>query len=60
MSAFPAAYLSRHGGTPWTVSSRHTSLTNLPLTAEGELEAVELGKRLGHLSALLPAHSPGR
>ena len=46
MSAFPAAYLARHGGTAWTVSSRHTGLTNLPLTAEGELEAVELGKRL--------------
>jgi broad specificity phosphatase PhoE len=46
MSAFPVAYLARHGETAWTVSRRHTGWTDLPLIAEGELEAVKLGERL--------------
>ena len=46
MSAFPVAYLARHGATAWTVSRRHTGWTDLPLSAEGELEAVKLGERL--------------
>ncbi len=39
-------YFIRHGGTEWSVSSRHTSRTELPLTAQGEEEAMGLAHRL--------------
>jgi probable phosphoglycerate mutase len=47
MSAgLPVAFLARHGETAWTISHQHTGLTDLPLTAQGEAEAVRLGERL--------------
>jgi broad specificity phosphatase PhoE len=46
MSALPVVYLARHGGTAWSASHRHTGSTDLPLTPEGELEAIQLGDRL--------------
>jgi broad specificity phosphatase PhoE len=46
MSALPVVYLARHGGTAWSVAHRHTGSTDLPLTPEGELEAIQLGGRL--------------
>jgi len=42
----PVVYIARHGDTAWTVSGQHTGLTDLPLTAEGELHARRLGERL--------------
>lgn len=39
-------YLVRHGETPWTVSGRHTGLTEVPLTADGEIQALGLGRLL--------------
>lgn len=39
-------YFVRHGETEWTFSSRHTGLTDIPLTALGEDEVREWGKRL--------------
>jgi len=42
----PSVYMARHGNTAWTVSGQHTGLTDLPLTADGERNAVRLGNRL--------------
>ncbi|GAA1547332.1 histidine phosphatase family protein [Kribbella lupini] len=42
-------WLVRHGETEWSKSGKHTSTTDLPLTAEGERIAGELRDRLqGH------------
>lgn len=47
--AVPSLYLARHGETAWSRSGRHTGLTDLPLTPEGEADARRLGERLrGH------------
>lgn len=48
-------WLVRHGETEWTLSGQHTSRTDLPLTAEGELQAVAIGKLLAdhHFDAVL-------
>ena len=39
-------FLVRHGATEWTVSGRHTGLTDLPLTEDGRREAVRIGRAL--------------
>jgi broad specificity phosphatase PhoE len=44
--ALPVVYLARHGETAWTISRQHTGVTDLPLIAQGEAEAVRLGQRL--------------
>jgi len=48
--ALPAVYLARHGETAWTISRQHTGVTDLPLTAQGEVEARQLGERLEGLA----------
>jgi broad specificity phosphatase PhoE len=42
----PVVYIARHGNTAWTASGQHTGLSDLPLTADGERNAVRLGERL--------------
>jgi len=46
----PVVYLARHGNTAWTRSGQHTGLTDLPLTPDGERNAVRLGERLKGLT----------
>ena len=43
---FPIVCLARHGETAWSLSGQHTSLTDLPLTERGELNAQRVGQRL--------------
>ena len=57
-TALPVVYLARHGETAWTVSHQHTGLTDLPLTAQGELEAARLGDRLKGLTFARVLTSP--
>jgi probable phosphoglycerate mutase len=38
--------LCRHGETEWSLSGKHTSVTNLALTAKGEMQAKALGQKL--------------
>jgi probable phosphoglycerate mutase len=42
----PEIWLVRHGETEWSRDGKHTSTTDLPLTAEGERVALELRDRL--------------
>jgi len=58
--ALPVVYLARHGETAWTISRQHTGVTDLPLTAQGEAEAVRLGQRLQGLRAAAVLTSPLR
>ncbi|HTO48950.1 MAG TPA: histidine phosphatase family protein [Burkholderiales bacterium] len=45
-AALPVVYLARHGETAWSLSGRHTGLTDVPLTERGERNARRLGERL--------------
>ena len=51
-------WLVRHGATEWSVSGRHTSTTELPLTAEGEDAARSLAPRLAEATFALVLTSP--
>ena len=46
----PRIYLIRHGETEWSLASRHTSRTDIPLTEQGEQDARKLGERLRDLT----------
>jgi len=56
--ALPLTYLARHGETAWTISRQHTGVTDLPLTAQGEVEARRLGERLEGLTFAAVLTSP--
>src|SRR5882757_5416879 len=51
-------WLIRHGETEWTVSRRHTGLTDLPLTVAGETQAKALRSRLNGVSFARVFYSP--
>jgi broad specificity phosphatase PhoE len=51
-------FLVRHGETEWSKSGRHTSVTDLPLTPEGERVAASLRSRLAAESFDLVLTSP--
>jgi probable phosphoglycerate mutase len=42
MTAAPTLYYIRHGQTAWSLSGQHTGHTDIPLTAQGEAEAIRL------------------
>ena len=46
MSVGVELWLVRHGETEWSLSGKHTSRTDLSLTAHGRQRAVELGEYL--------------
>jgi broad specificity phosphatase PhoE len=46
----PMLYAARHGETAWSLSGRHTGLTDVPLTERGERDARELEARLRGLT----------
>jgi len=50
--------LIRHGETEWSRSGRHTGLSDIPLTAEGEQRAASLSARLADLHPEIILCSP--
>jgi broad specificity phosphatase PhoE len=46
IAAWPTIYLVRHGDTAWSGERRLAGRTDLPLTEQGERNAVQLGERL--------------
>jgi probable phosphoglycerate mutase len=51
-------WVVRHGETEWSASGRHTSRTDLPLTAAGERQARAIGTMLRDLQPALVLCSP--
>lgn len=42
----PRVFIVRHGETEWSLSGKHTGLTDIPLTAHGEQRVKATGKAL--------------
>lgn len=53
-----ALLLVRHGETEWTLNRRHTSITDVPLTARGEQQAMQLAMPLRGLDIARVLTSP--
>ncbi|MDT7935321.1 MAG: histidine phosphatase family protein [Sphingomonadaceae bacterium] len=60
MSAFPLAYLVRHGETAWSLSGQHTGRADIPLTPAGEQAALGLRPRLAAVSVAAIWSSPSQ
>ncbi|WP_245580358.1 histidine phosphatase family protein [Arthrobacter castelli] len=54
----PRLWLLRHGETEWAREGRHTGLTDVELTAEGEALAAGIKSRLEHITFDLVLTSP--
>lgn len=54
----PKVFLARHGETEWSVTGKHTSFTDQPLTPQGERNARQLGERLRALQFAAVFTSP--
>ncbi len=52
------AVLMRHGQTEWSVRGKHTGKTDLPLTPEGEAEALAMAPHIGGHNYQLVLSSP--
>ena len=59
MSA-PSLIVVRHGATDWSTEGRHTSRTDVALTADGERDATAVGHRLASRRFVLVLTSPRR
>ncbi len=55
-----AVWMVRHGETEWSLAGRHTGSTDVPLTAEGELQARAIGRLLAGRRFDLVRSSPKR
>jgi probable phosphoglycerate mutase len=58
MSVGVELWLVRHGETEWSADGRHTSRTDIPLTAHGRLRAKELGEYLKGVKFAAVLRSP--
>lgn len=58
MRELPQIHVARHGETEWSRAGRHTGRTDVPLTAAGEAEALQLGAHLVGLAPRLVLSSP--
>jgi probable phosphoglycerate mutase len=56
----PQIFIARHGQTAWSLSGQHTGRTDLPLTADGEQNAIKLGRRLGGMTFAHVFSSPSQ
>lgn len=56
----PEIWLIRHGETEWSLSGAHTGRTDIPLTAEGERQAGEIGQYLAGRPFAMVLTSPLR
>jgi probable phosphoglycerate mutase len=56
--ALPIVYAARHGETEWSLSGQHTGVSDIPLTAHGESDALKLGERLRTLTIAKVFTSP--
>jgi broad specificity phosphatase PhoE len=54
----PEIYIARHGETVWTITGQHTGMTDLPLTPQGEKNALRLGERLREMEFAKVLTSP--
>src|SRR5438045_3431548 len=54
----PSIWLARHGETDWSLQGRHTGLSDIPMTPQGESDARSLGECMKGVSFALVLTSP--